>query len=68
MRRNPRSRNRKFKTADDFDQKKIVKFLSFSVFILIIILTIVATFYYFKNNDKYQKLVETSKQELEDQK
>ena len=68
MRRNPRSRNRKFKTADDFDQKKIVKFLSFSVFVLIIILTIVATFYYFKNNDKYQKLVETSKQELEDQK
>lgn len=68
MRRNPRSRNRKFKTADDFDQKKIVKFLSFSVFILIIILTIVATFYYFKNNDKYQKLVETSKQELEYQK
>lgn len=68
MRRNPRNRNRKFKKNDDIDHKKVTRILSFSIFILILVLIAVATFYYFKNSNEYQKMIETSKQELEEQK
>ena len=65
MRRDTRIRNRKRKTNNDFDYLKARKRLILSIFILLIIFIAVAIFYYFKNKNDYQDLVQTSAQEIE---
>lgn len=64
MRRNRRNRNKK---NDDINHKKVTSILGFSVLVLIVFFLIVVIFYHFKNNYAYQKLIETSKQEIENQ-
>ena len=65
MRRDTRIRNRKRKTNNDFDYLEARKRLILSIFILLIIFIGVAIFYYFKNKNDYQDLVQTSAQEIE---
>ena len=65
MRRDTRIRNRKRKTNNDFDYLEARKRLILSIFILLIIFIAVAIFYYFKNKNDYQDLVQTSAQEIE---
>lgn len=68
MRRNIRARNRKKIVKNDLDYKKTNKILISTVIVLFFILISIAIFYYFKNNNDYQNLIETSKQEIENEK
>ncbi len=60
-----RTRNRKRKKNIDTDYPKVHKILISTVTCLLVLFIIIAVFYYFKNRSDYQNLVETSKQELE---
>ncbi len=67
MRSNYRNRNKKRKNLIDSDQKKLTKSLKIFIFILLILLIFTAVFYYLKNYANYKNIVETSKQEIEDE-
>lgn len=67
MRRNLRGRNKKLKKTTDTDLKNLSNSLVFSVAVLFIILVAVVIFYFFKNQNNYKQLIESSKAELEEQ-
>lgn len=67
MRRNPRNRNARNKKKQDIDHKAARKELSIIIVILFILLILVSIFYFFKNTNLYKNLVETSKQEIENE-
>lgn len=70
MRRDVRGRNqkrRKLKNADT-DYTKVHKILISTVICLFVILIAIALFYYVKNKSDYQNLVQSSKQEIENEK
>lgn len=67
MRRNPRNRNARNKKKQDIDHKTARKELSIIIVILFIWLILVSIFYFFKNTNLYKNLVETSKQEIENE-
>lgn len=64
MRRNIRNRNKRNETID---YKKVIQTLGLLILTLTIFLIVISIFYHFKNNYEYQKLIETSKQEIENQ-
>lgn len=68
MRRNSRNRNRILKKKNDINYSKVQKSLIVIVSILFILLIVIACFNYIKNRNDYQNLVNTSKQEIENQK
>ena len=68
MRRNSRNRNRILKKKNDINYTKVQKSLIVIVSILFILLIVIACFNYIKNRNDYQNLVNTSKQEIENQK
>ena len=68
MRRNSRNRNRILKKKNNINYSKIQKSLIVIVSILFILLIVIACFNYIKNRNEYQNLVNTSKQEIENQK
>lgn len=68
MRRNPRNRNKKSKSSADIENKKVIRFLNFCILVLIILLICVAIFYNLKNSWKYIKSIDTSSQEIENEK
>ena len=63
-----RMRNRKRKVRNDIDYKKTNKVLIFTVSVLLIIFILIAIFYYFKNKSNYESLIQSSKEELENEK
>ena len=63
-----RMRNRKKKVRNDIDYKKTNKVLIFTVSVLLIIFILIAIFYYFKNKSNYESLIQSSKEELENEK
>ena len=67
MRRNPRNRNRNRKTkkSQDIDQKKMTKTLGFTISILSVIFVVVALFYTLKNTSRYNNLIASFKQEVQ---
>ena len=70
MRRDARGRNqkrRKLKNAD-IDYTKANKILISTVICLFVILLAIALFYYVKNKNDYQNIVQSSKQEIENEK
>lgn len=68
MRRNSRNRNRILKKKNDINYSKVQKSLIVIVSILFILLIVIACFNYIKNRNDYQNLIDTSKQEIENQK
>ncbi len=68
MRRNPRNRNSRNKKKQDIDHKAARKELSIVIIILFILLILVSTFYFFKNSNLYKNLIETFRQEIENEK
>ena len=68
MRRNSRNRNRILKKKNDINYSKVQKSLIIIVSILFILLIVIACFTYIKNRNDYQNLVDTSKQEIENEK
>lgn len=68
MRRNSRNRNRILKKKNDINYTKVQKSLIVIVSILFILLIVIACFNYIKNRNDYQNLIDTSKQEIENQK
>ena len=68
MRRNSRNRNMRNKKKQDIDYKAARKELSIFIIILLILLILVSIFYFFKNSNLYKNIVETSKQEIENEK
>lgn len=58
MRRN--SRNRKFNNVSGINHKKISKYVILLILILAIFLIATAIFYYLKNSNEYQKLIDSS--------
>ena len=68
MRRNSRNRNRILKKKNDINYSKVQKSLIVIVSILFILLILIACFNYIKNRNDYQNLIDTSKQEIENQK
>lgn len=71
MRRdNPRNRNnkkRKRKYGSDIDHEKAGKGLSISIAVLVIIFIIVAIFYYIQNTESYKNLIESAKQDFNEE-
>ena len=65
MRRDARTRNRKRRKNNDIDYTKVRKVLISTVAILLVLFIVIAIFYYFKNRNDYQNLIDTSKQEIE---
>ena len=65
MRRDARTRNRKRRKNNDIDYTKVRKVLISTVAILLVLFIVIAIFYYFKNRNDYQNLIETSAQEIE---
>ena len=65
MKRNPRKRNRKTKKSQDIDQKKMTKTLGFTISILSVIFVVVALFYTLKNTSRYNNLIASFKQEVQ---
>ena len=63
MRRNPRKR--KTKKSQDIDQKKMTKTLGFTISILSVIFVVVAIFYTLKNTSRYNNLIASFKQEVQ---
>lgn len=68
MRRNSRNRNKILKKKNDINYSKVQKSLIVIVSILFILLIVIACFNYIKNRNDYQNLIDTSKQEIENQK
>lgn len=68
MRRNSRNRNRILKKKNDINYSKVQKSLIIIVSILFILLIVIACFTYIKNRNDYQNLIDTSKQEIENEK
>lgn len=68
MRRNTRNRNKRNKQKQDIDHKAARKELSVIIIVLFVLLIIVSTFYFFKNTGIYKKIIETSRQEIENEK
>ena len=68
MRRNSRNRNRILKKKNNINYSKIQKSLIIIVSILLVLFLIIAIFTYINNKNEYQNLVNTSKQEIENQK
>ena len=68
MRRNTRTRNRKRRKNNDIDYTKTNKILISTVACLLVVFIAIAIFYYVKNQNDYQNLVESSKQEIENEK
>jgi len=68
LRRNSRNRNIRNKKKQDIDYKAARKELSIFIIILLILLILVSIFYFFKNSNLYKNIVETSKQEIENEK
>ena len=68
MRRNSRNRNRILKKKNNINYSKIQKSLIIIVCILLVLFLIIAIFTYINNKNEYQNLVNTSKQEIENQK
>lgn len=56
------------KKKQDIDYKAARKELSIFIIILLILLILVSIFYFFKNSNLYKNIVETSKQEIENEK
>ena len=67
MRRNSRGRNRQSQKYGDINHDKVKRILLSIVSILLIIFIAVAIFYYFKDKNDYQNLLDISKQELENE-
>ncbi len=67
MRRNSRGRNRQSQKYGDINHDKVKRILLSIVSILLVIFIAVAIFYYFKDKNDYQNLLDTSKQELENE-
>ena len=65
MRRDARTRNRKRRKNNDIDYTKVRKVLISTVAILLVLFIAISIFYYFKNRNDYQNLIETSAQEIE---
>ena len=68
MRRNSRNRNKILKKKNDINYSKVQKSLIIIVSILLVLFLIIAIFTYINNKNEYQNLVNTSKQEIENQK
>ena len=60
MRRNARKHSKKSKDIPDIDNKQIIKFLSFSIIILIIVVAFIA-YFHSKIDKAYENLIEASK-------
>ena len=67
MRRNSRGRNRQSQKYGDINHDKVKRILLSIVSILLVVFIAVAIFYYFKDKNDYQNLLDTSKQELENE-
>ncbi len=67
MRRTPRNRNMRNKKKQDIDYKAARKELIIFIIVLFFLLILVSIFYFFKNSNLYKNLVETSKQEIENE-
>lgn len=67
MRRNSRGRNRQSQKYGDINHDKVKRILLSIVSILLVVFIAVAIFYYFKDKNDYQNLLDISKQELENE-